>query len=147
MKKLFLTAAAIFCVGISVNAQALFPKGEAQLIEFTNTSAKFEVPKGKTWIIYSMFSDHTVDWLDVRIFLKDLNGVEKTNYAKNIFGPQFYWSAASSAVATFTATPSVPYPIVFPENTSFSLIILKGQFGKIQPHNGKGYISLIEIDN
>jgi hypothetical protein len=141
--------AVIFCLAVNVNAQASFPKGKAQLIEFSNDSADFKVPEGKTWVIYSMFSEHTVIspsksylLIDIRIFLKNINGDEKTNHTKNIYGPLLYWSSATRAGLT-----SVPYPIIFPEKTSFSLIILKGSgpLDRMELHNGKAYISLIEI--
>ena len=77
--------------------------------------------------------------LDVRIFVKDLNGLEKTNYLNNTYGTQLYRSTNASTV--------IPYPIVFPEKTKFSLVILKGDIGSLQLHNGKAYISFIEIDN
>ena len=140
---------------LSGNAQTTIPKGKAQLIEFTNETAKFTVPEGKTWIIYSIFSEYGVDGvvkidehsknntyytgLDIRIFLKDLNGIEKTNYVKNIYGTQLYHSRNASTV--------IPYPIIFPEKTSFNLMILKGDLGNIQLYGGKAYISLVETDN
>jgi len=140
---------------LSGNAQTTIPKGKAQLIEFTNATAKFTVPDGKTWIIYSIFSEYVVDGvvkideyskkntysgaIDIRIFLKDLNGVEKTNYVKNIYGTQLYRSTNASTV--------IPYPIIFPEKTTFNLIILKGDLGNLQLFGGAAYISLIEVDN
>lgn len=145
--KLTIFIATLFlCVWTSsVTAQTTIPKGKAQLIEFTNETAKFTVPEGKTWIIYSIFSEYVVDIdeysnsLDIRIFLKDLNGIEKTNYVKNIYGTQLYRSTNVSTV--------IPYPIIFPEKTSFNLIILKGDLGKLQLYGGKAYISLVETDN
>ena len=139
----------------SVNAQSNVPKGKVQLIEFTNETAKFTVPEGKTWFIYSVFSEYVVDGvvkfdeyskknsydnsLDIRIFLKDLNGIEKTNYIKNIYGTQLYRSTNASTV--------IPYPIIFPEKTTFNLIIHKGDLGSLQLYGGKAYISLVETDN
>ena len=139
----------------SSNAQTTTPKGKAQLIEFTNETAKFIVPEGKTWFIYSIFSEHVVDGvvkfdeyseknlydksLDIRIFLKDLNGIEKTNYIKNIYGTQLYHAT--------TASTGIHYPIIFPEKTTFNLIIHKGDLGSLQLYGGKAYISLVETDN
>jgi hypothetical protein len=136
-------------------SQAAIPKGKTQLIEFTNATAKFTVPEGKTWIIYSIFSDFVVGGAikvneyskkneliggaDVRIFLKDLNGSEKTNYIKNIYGTQLYRSTNTSA--------GISYPVIFPEKTAFSLIVLKGDLGDLELQNGSAYISFIEIDN
>ena len=140
---------------LSGNAQATIPKGKAQLIEFTNETAKFTVPEGKTWHVFSIFSDYVVggkfNYYElvnetrfeesecVRIFLKDLNGIEKTNYIKNIYGTQLYRSTNASTV--------IPYPIIFPEKTIFSLSILKGDLGSLQLYGGAAYISLIEVDN
>jgi hypothetical protein len=140
---------------LNVTAQTTVPKGKAQLIEFTNATAKFTVPEGKTWIIYSIFSDYVTggqvklnDYTkkneleeedDIRIFIKDLNGVPKTDYLKNIYGTQLYRSTNASTV--------IPYPIIFPEKTTVTLIVLKGNLGSLKEYDGKAYISLIEIDN
>jgi hypothetical protein len=140
---------------LSVTAQTAVPKGKAQLIEFTNATAKFTVPEGKTWMIYSIFSDYVtggqvklndytkknelVEEDDIRIFIKDLNGVQKTDYLKNIYGTQLYRSSNASTV--------IPYPIIFPEKTTMTLIVLKGDLGSLKEYDGKAYISLIEIDN
>ena len=140
---------------LSGNAQATIPKGKAQLIEFTNETAKFTVPEGKTWHVFSIFSDYVVggkfNYYElvnetetrfeesecVRIFLKDLNGIEKTNYIKNIYATQLFHCEGAG----------IPYPIVFPEKTTFNLIILKGNLGFLQLYGGAAYISLIEVDN
>jgi hypothetical protein len=137
------------------NAQTEVPKGKAQLIEFTNETAKFTVPEGKTWLVYSVFSDYVTEGTinvneyskekelvgtkEIRIFLKDLNGIEKTNYTKNIYGTQLFRSTNASTV--------IPYPIILPEKTTFNLIILKGDLGSPQLYGGKAYISLVETDN
>jgi hypothetical protein len=140
---------------LPVNAQIDVPKGKAQLIEFTNETAKFTVPEGKTWMVYSVFSDYVTEGTinineysqekelvgtkEIRIFLKDLNGIEKTNYSKNIYGTQLFRSSNASTVIT--------YPIILPEKTTFNLIILKGDLGSPQLYKGKAYISLIETEN
>jgi len=129
--------------------------GTIKLIEFTNETAKFTVPAGKNWQVYSIFSDYVTGGTekyntyreeieleqtkDIRIFLKDLNGIEKTNYIKNIYGTQLFRSTNASTV--------IPYPIIFPEKTTFNLIILKGNLGALQLYDGKAYISLVETDN
>ena len=140
---------------LPVKAQTDVPKGKAQLIEFTNETAKFTVPDGKTWLVYSVFSDYctggTIKYneyskeneldgaKEIRIFLKDMNGIEKTNLTKNIYGVQLFRSSDASTV--------IPYPIILPEKTTFNLIILKGDLGNPQLYNGKAYISLIETEN
>jgi hypothetical protein len=136
-------------------SQSNIPKGKVQLIEFTNLNSSFTVPEGKYWMIYSIFSDPSTEGkivysenikanrLDeekvIRIYLKEMNGVEKTNYSKNIYGPQFYQSYNSNAM--------IVYPVLFPEKTSFKLSILKGNPGNLSEYNGKAYISFIEVDN
>jgi hypothetical protein len=137
------------------SAQTTIPKGKAQLIEFKNSTANFTVPEGKTWVIYNLFSDYVIDGTvkynerskkneytnssAIRIFIKDLNGVEKTNYQKNIYGTQLYRSTDASM--------TIPFPIIFPEKTTFSLVIVKGDLGNLQLHNNSSYISFIEVDN
>ena len=151
----FIVTLFLIVCSLSGNAQTTIPKGKAQLIEFTNETAMFTVPEGKTWHVYSIFSDYvaggTVKYdeyskenqlqgqKDIRIFLKDLNGIEKTNYVKNIYGTQLFRSSNASTV--------IPYPIIFPEKTSFNLIILKGDLGSLQLYGGNAYISLVETDN
>ena len=88
MKSKFLYLSIIFFSIVSnSNAQTAIPNGKVKLIEFTNDSANFNIPEGKAWIIYSVFSDYIVDGvikfndyekknlldnsLDVRIFVKD----------------------------------------------------------------------------
>jgi hypothetical protein len=154
-KMLFFIITHFFVFSLDLSAQSTIPKGKAQLIEFTNANAKFTVPEGKTWVLYNVFSDYVVDGVmktddytkkivfsddkPVRIFLKELNGVEKTNYLMNVYGTQFYHSN--------TFSTGISYPLLFPEKTSFGLILLKGSTGYLQLYNGAGYISLIEVDN
>ena len=150
----------LFTLFISVwsltgSAQAALPNGKAQLIEFTNATANFTVPEGKTWYIYSIFSDYltggTIQYnehtnekeldgaSEIRIFLKDLNGKEKTIFTKNIYGPQLFRSS--------DATTVIPYPFILPEKTTFNLLILKGDLGSPQMYGGVGYLNIIETDN
>lgn len=144
-----------FLIGCSLKAQITIPNGKAKLLEFNNETSNFMVPDGKSWMVYSVFSDCGVDgiskydeyrkknilenFLTIRVFLKTLNGEEKTNSQKNIFSTIFF----NSGIGLST----IAYPIVFPSKTNFSFIILKGELGSLQLHNGKGYISLIEIEN
>jgi len=76
---------------------------------------------------------------DIRILIKSLNGIEKTNIAKNIFGTQLYRSTDDSRV--------IPFPIILPEKTTLSLVIFQGDPGNLKEFNGTAYISLMEIDN
>ena len=136
-------------------SQSNIPKGKVQLIEFTNLNSSFTVPEGKYWMIYSVFSDLStegnikyneyskVNELEnqktIRVFLKEMNGVEKTNYSKNIYGPQLFRSTDNSKI--------IIYPILLPEKTSFKLSVLKGDPGNLSEYNGTAYISFIEVDN
>src|SRR5690606_8442392 len=117
--------------------------------QFNNFSAEFEVPSGKTWMISSIFSnaigevttntDGTVSTLPVRIFIKAFNGDIKTDYEGDRYGPQVFQSDNTAA--------TVSYPIMLPENTKFSLIIVVGHPGSFKMFNGTAYISYMEITN
>jgi len=127
----------------------------AKLIAFDNGNASFTVPEGKRWEIVNVFSDYVVGGVveydeylkknelnntsSIRIFIKDLNGVEKTNLVKHIYGTQLYRS--SGGLSGFS------YPIIFPEKTTFNLIVVKGDLGNLEMFDGEAYISLIEVDN
>lgn len=145
----------IFLSNFKSVAQASIPKGKAQLIEFSNTNSSFTVPQGKTWVVYSIFSDYVTGgvmkydsnnnplYLDkpdeIKIFVKTLNGQEKTNIDKNIYGIVVFESKDASATN---------FPIIFPENTNISFVITQGfVIGKYKEYNGKAYISLVEMEN
>ena len=121
----------------------------AKFQQFNNFSASFEVPLGKTWIINQIFSsfasdiitneDGTSSVVPVRIFIKTLNGDIKTDYIGNRFGPQVYQSNNTGA--------TVSYPIVLPESTKFSLVIIKGDPGNCTAYDGSAYMSFFELTN
>jgi len=121
----------------------------AQFIQFNNFTANFTVPDGKTWIINQIFSsfssevktnaDGTKTIVPVRIFIKTLNGDIKTDYAGNRFGPQVFQSNNTAA--------TVSYPIVLPEKTTFSLVIIKGDPGNCAAFDGSAYMSFYEMVN
>lgn len=93
----------------SVNAQITIPKGKVQLIEFTNNTAKFIVPDGKTWYISNIFSsDVSVGENTNYIVLKKINN---TTYGAN--GP----------LLSNTARNYFSYPIILPEKTTFEILI------------------------
>jgi hypothetical protein len=120
-----------------------------QFVQFNNFSASFEVPLGKTWVINQIFSsfsseiktnvDGTTSPVPVRVFIKTLNGDIKTDFEGNRFGPQVFQSDNTAA--------TVSYPIVLPEKTTFSLVILKGDPGKCSTFDGTGYMSYYEVTN
>jgi len=139
----------IFLLSISTLNVSKAQQKTAQFIQFNNFTASFTVPEGKTWIINQIFSsfssevktnlDGTKTVVPVRIFIKTLNGDIKTDYAGNRFGPQVFQSNNSSA--------TVSYPIVLPEKTVFSLVIIKGDPGNCSAFDGSGYMSFYEMVN
>ena len=105
-------------ISLTSAAQTAIPKGKATLIEFTNTSAKFKVPEGKTWYIYNVFCES----------LKDDGLQEKT--------PKI----ALKSINNYNSTFVVNYPLVFPEKTSF-------EFEVLNISNAKGVMTYVEVDN
>ncbi len=118
---------------------------KAKLIEFSNASAKFVVPDGKTWIIHSVLYNYVTNvrkkegkdyYINnvVRIFFKSLNGVQKTNITRNIYGPRI---------------DIAHLPLVLPEKTTFELISVEYDNIGIdtKKYNGKSYLSLVESSN
>lgn len=138
-------ALAAFLLLMSTTSQQKTP----QFVQFNNFSASFEVPVGKTWVINQIFSsftaeiktnaDGTTSPVPVRVFIKTLNGDIKTDYEGNRFGPQVFQSDNTAA--------TISYPIVLPEKTTFSLVILKGDPGKCSMFDGTGYMSYYEVTN
>ncbi len=116
-------------ISLTSAAQTAIPKGKANLIEFTNTSAKFKVPEGKTWYIYNVFceslKDDGLQEKTPKIALKSINNY---NYK---FGPFLY---------NYNSTFVVNYPLVFPEKTSF-------EFEVLNISNAKGVMTYVEVDN
>jgi hypothetical protein len=135
----------LMTVVTSFSNQSKSPK----FIQFNNFSASFEVPAGKTWVIQQIFSgfttevktnpDGTSKTLPVRIFIKTLNGDIKTDYEGNRYGPQVFQSDNTAA--------TIAYPIVLPEKTTFSLVIVKGDPGACTAYDGTGYMSYYEMTN
>jgi hypothetical protein len=130
---------------LTINAQTSIPKGKAQLIEFTNATAKFTVPEGKTWYIQNTFSDWRIECTQpdgttgrtIRVFLKSLNGLLKTDLSKNKFGPLLYFSSETNSMS-----------LIFPEKTTFELLLVSSEINQdIKLFNGLGYINIIETDN
>ena len=153
MKKLFLMATMLLTFE-ALNAQNTIAKGDAKLLEFKNATAKFIVPEGKTWVIYSAFSDHLTDFKStengvsvepIYIFIKSLNETVKTDLSKKLYGPVLFFSVE------WNYTPKLmAFPIILPEKTSFELILVKGlvdQEGGPRPYIGTGYLSIVEMSN
>jgi hypothetical protein len=128
--KFFFVAIFLTVLALSVNAQATIPKGKSQLIEFTNSTAKFAVPEGKTWYIYNVFCEQTytqgTEEKDACILFKSINNII-FNKGK---GPLVYY---------YNTALVLNFPLVFTEKTQFELEIFNS--GK------KAIITYVEVDN
>lgn len=124
------------------SAQTSIPQGKVQLIEFSNSTAKFTVPEGKTWYINNVFSLSIAENKGFYIYLKSINGTELTNLSENQFGPIIY------AAYTVWGT-TITFPLIFPQNTTFELLILNFKTGgaKFTLSDKNAYINYTEIDN
>jgi hypothetical protein len=140
---IFLATLFLSVCTLSGNAQTSLPKGKAQLIEFTNATAQFTVPAGKTWYLYNILTDFETDVKDdkgdyyvyfIRVFIKSLNGEVKTDLKTYKMGPQLGGEGTG-------------YPIIFPENTSLELIQLYEREEEYKEYSGTAFISVIEVDN
>lgn len=139
----------IALVALLVLASTTTQQKSPQFVQFNNFSASFEVPAGKTWVINQIFSsftnevktnpDGSTSPVPVRVFIKTLNGDIKTDHEGMRFGPQVFQSDNTAA--------TISYPIVLPEKTTFSLILLKGDPGKCSTFDGTGYMSYYEVTN
>jgi hypothetical protein len=153
MKKLFLMATMLLTFE-ALNAQNTIAKGDAKLLEFKNATAKFIVPEGKTWVIYSAFSDYLTDFKStengisvepIHIFIKSMNETVKTDLSKKLFGPSLFTSMELNNTPKLMA-----FPIILPEKTSFELILVKGFYEQEvgpKPYLGTGYLSIVEMSN
>lgn len=119
-------------------AQTTIPKGKAQLIEFTNATAKFTVPSGKTWYLNSVFSNYDRN-LNIKVYIKSINSNILTDLTKNEYGTLLYHSRDMGFV--------IKFPLIFPENTNFELIILSGDWDVQTICNKKSFLNYIETDN
>ena len=126
-----------FC-SLSVIAQSTIPKGKAQLIEFTNVTSNFTVPPGKTWYINNVFSNYNRE-LDIKLYIKSLNGTILTDLSKKEYGTLLYHSRDMGFV--------IQYPIIFPENSTFELIIVSGDWELQSLCDKKAYLNFIETEN
>ena len=138
--KIFIIVIAFYLSYPSVlKAQTTLPKGKVKLVEFTNANAKFTVPPGKTWYIYQVLSFAKIKEENINVFIKSINNTELTNLSIEKLGPKIY-----DPVNIYM----IPLPIIFPENTSFSLIITSHKDGSNQTVSDKNaFINYIEITN
>jgi hypothetical protein len=154
---IFITTLLLSIWSLSGNAQVSIPKGKAQLIDFTNATAKFTVPAGKTWYIMNIFSDCATnikpntqypdenDYEEVRVFIKNIDNNLLTDFSKNKFGPVVYRGPNHERIQ--------PMPIVLSENSIIEFIISSGDWGKIGAGGIKkndvlnAFLNYIEVDN
>jgi hypothetical protein len=110
-------------------AQAGIPKGKAHLVEFTNETAKFKVPEGKTWYIYNVFCERKynkgAEVESTRILISSINNIKFKN------GPSIFNQNVGQ---------NLNAPLIFPEKTTFELEIS-------DPSGSKAVINYIEVDN
>lgn len=121
--------------------------GKANIVEFTNATAKFTVPSGKTWIIQNIFSDEYTNFkiknnnnglehCRVLVYIKTINGIIKTDFIteKN--------SKRLNNNSDF-------HPIYLPENTSIEFIIAYDDFiaDKIKIYDSNATLNYIETTN
>ena len=121
--------------------------GKAYIVEFTNATAKFTVPSGKTWIIQNIFSDGYTNFkiknkydgeesCRVLIFIKNINGNVKTDFISEKY------SKILSSNSDFN-------PIYLPENTTIEFLIAYDDFVTRKPkiYDGSATLNYIEITN
>ena len=141
MKKImiifFVTLVLSVC-SLSGNAQTTTPKGKAQLIEFTNATAKFTVPVGKTWVVNNVFSYYDRN-IDLKVYIKSINGTILTDLTKKEYGTLLYHSRDMGFV--------IKFPIIFPENTSFELVIISGGWDTQTISDKKAFLNFTETEN
>jgi len=123
---------------LSVNAQTTVPNGKAQLIEFTNATAKFTVPLGKTWTVHNVFTSYPTDDNTYSIWVKSLNGIILTDISKNILGKLLFSSNAAA---------NINLPLVLPENTSLELIMIKKVGETRSLHDKSAFFNYTETEN
>lgn len=147
--KNYLATGTLLCLIYLLFSSHFYQDKAAKFVQFNNFTATFEVPAGKTWVIHQIFSgftsevktdeNGTVTTLPIRIFIKTLNGDIKTDFEGNRFGPQVFQSDNTAA--------TVAYPLVLPEKTSFSLVLVKGDPGSCSAYDGTAYMSYYEVTN
>jgi hypothetical protein len=141
MKSKLTTFVAVLFLSIwtlSSNAQTTIPKSKAQLIEFTNSTAKFTVPSGKTWTVHSVFTSFPADNNYYYIYVKSINSVILTDISKNMFGLLLYCSNTIS---------NYPPSLILPENTSIEFIITKKVEGIRSLYDKSAFLNFSETEN
>lgn len=135
---IFFAAFFLGVCNLSSYAQSITPKSKAQLIEFTNATAKFTVPPGKTWTVHNVFTSFPVDDNTYSITIKSINSILLTDISKNILGKLLF---SSNNLANLN------YPIVLPENTTIELIIMKRLGETRSLYDKSAFLNFTETEN
>lgn len=122
--------------------------GEAKKITLSNTRATLTVPAGKYWSINQFICDFATDFAkdslgvttykNVHVFLKSMNGTVLTDLTQKMLGPQIYSSS--------NPEHCIQFPILLTENTTFSIIITKGNYQALEPYDGIAICTYFEKD-
>jgi hypothetical protein len=134
MKKITILLILINYLNFNSYSQTSVPKGEVKLIEFTNSTASFIVPKGKVWYIMNVITNYSFgkDDDNPNIYIKSINGKELTNVSQKKYGPRIY---------CYNSSLSIEKPLILPENTQIEFLIsLNGV-----PLKLSAYINYIEV--
>ena len=142
MKKLLLL---ILALALSIASFSQL-NGDAKLIEFTNSSATFTVPMGKTWQIVNIWSDFLInvdvrnqEYDDVCIFIKSINGSVQTNLVKLKYGGLAYRGSDNGRSLR---------QIILPENSTITFVIASVKNGAAKENNNlTGFLNYIEMTN
>lgn len=123
--------------------------GEAKRITLSNIKSTLTVPAGKYWVINQFIADYITDLQkdslgnmvgkDVHVFLKSINNTILTDTGKNVYGPQIYSSSQPHH--------SIHFPIIFTETTTFSILVMKGNYNKLELYDGTVQCTYFEKSN
>jgi hypothetical protein len=108
--------------------------------EFSNATAKFTVPGGKTWTIYNAFTTIPQDDNTYSIWVKSINGIIISDISKKIWGKLLYSSNGIS---------NINIPLILPENTTIELIVIKrdDETNIRSLYDKNAFLNYIETDN
>lgn len=123
--------------------------GVADKVTLNNTRAILTVPAGKHWVINQLMADYITDLhrdslgnmvgKEVHVFLKSLNNITLTDLSKNQLGPQLYSSSSPNH--------TIQFPLILTENTTFTIIVLKGSYNALEPYDGNVICTYFVKDN
>lgn len=123
--------------------------GVAGKLTMNNTRSTWTVPAGKHWVINQFIADYITDLQkdslgnmvgkEIHIFLKSINTVTLTDAANNIYGPQVFCSS--------NPNHTIQFPLILTENTSFSIVVFKGNYGAFELYDGNVICTYYEKEN